>query len=58
LIATTGLRLIEAINVYNLIISLAKEEIGNYYEDSILKHYEYPEIFIGKTKKVFIFHST
>ncbi|MEM5867913.1 MAG: integrase, partial [Candidatus Aenigmatarchaeota archaeon] len=55
LIATTGLRLVEAINAYNLIISLAREgKLGNYYEDSILKHYEYPEIFIRKTKKVFI----
>ncbi|MCX8176965.1 MAG: hypothetical protein N3F10_01515 [Candidatus Bathyarchaeota archaeon] len=55
LIATTGLRLIEAINAYNLIVSLAKEgKLENYYEDSILKHYEYPEIFIRKKKKVFI----
>ncbi|MEM5861333.1 MAG: hypothetical protein QXJ20_02975, partial [Candidatus Aenigmatarchaeota archaeon] len=39
----------------NLIISLAREgKIGSYYEDSILKHYKYPEIFIRKTKKVFI----
>jgi len=55
LIATTGLRLVEALNAYNLIISLAKEgKLREYYEDSILKHYEYPEIFIRKTKKVFI----
>jgi len=55
LIATTGLRLVEALNAYNLIISLAKEgKLRDYYEDSILKHYGYPEIFIRKTKKVFI----
>lgn len=55
LIAVTGLRLVEALNSYNLIIDLAKEDkLSNYYEDPILKHYEYPEIFIRKTKKVFI----
>jgi len=55
LIAATGLRYVEALNAYNLIVSLARESrLGDYYEDSILKHYEYPEIFIRKTKKVFI----
>jgi len=55
LITSTGLRLVEALNAYNLIISLAKEgKLREYYEDSILKHYEYPEIFIRKIKRVFI----
>jgi hypothetical protein len=53
----TGLRLIEAIESYNLIIRLSKEgELASYYnaEKEILEHFRFKETFIRNSKKVFI----
>jgi len=57
LMAITGMRFIEAINSYNLIIDLDRQaKIGEYYnfDDEILKHYKFKETFIRKNKKIFI----
>ena len=57
LIATTGLRLGEAFESYNLIIDLAeKGKLGDYYkkDQGILEHYKFKDIFIRKSKKAFI----
>ena len=57
-IATTGLRFIEAVNSYNLIIELARE--GKLYEEyynvknETLEHYKFKDIFIRRSKKAFI----
>ena len=51
----TGMRLREAINSYNLIIKLSKENrLDDYYRDGFLEHYRFEEIFIRGKKKVFI----
>ena len=52
LMAVSGLRLVEAVNSYNLII-----RNGNGYyniEHSILEHFKFKETFIRKNKKAFI----
>jgi hypothetical protein len=57
LIATTGLRYEEAIESYNLIIKLSKEnKLKQYYDNEreILEHFRFKDIFLRKTKKVFI----
>lgn len=57
LMGITGLRLIEALNAYNLIIDLHdKGELQNYYNGhkQALEHYRYKEKFIRHTKKAFI----
>jgi len=57
LMATTGLRLGEAYESYNLIIDLAgKRKLGDYYkkDQGILEHYKFKDIFIRKSKKAFV----
>jgi intergrase/recombinase len=55
--AVTGLRLVEAVNSYNLIIKLNEEDrLGEYYnlEREVLEHFRFKEIFFRHTKKAFI----
>jgi len=55
--AITGLRFVESIESYNLIIKLSKhEKLSEYYdvEREILQHFKFREIFLRKTKKAFI----
>jgi hypothetical protein len=57
LMATTGLRYSEAIQCYNLIIKSAnKGKLEDYYnsEKEILEHFRFKDIFIRRSKKVFI----
>jgi len=57
LIAYTGMRLIEAVNSYNLIIETANQgKLNNYYDAdlNVLQHYKFAELFIRKTKKCFV----
>jgi len=57
LMAITGLRYIEAIESYNLIIKLARKgKLDNYYnvQGGILEHYKFKETFIRRSKKVYI----
>jgi len=56
-LTVTGLRFIEAVESYNLIISLSKQgKLGEYFnaERQILEHFKFKDIFIRKSKKVFI----
>jgi intergrase/recombinase len=56
-IAITGLRFNEAIESYNFIIKLAEEgRLSEYYngEREVLEHYKFKEVFIRRTKKVFV----
>jgi len=56
-ILVSGLRYREAVNSYNLIIDLAKEErLEEYYnaEKEILEHYRFKKLFIHRSKKAFI----
>jgi intergrase/recombinase len=53
----TGLRLVEAVNSYNLIIKLNEEyRLDEYYdiEHEALEHFRFKEIFFRHTKKAFI----
>jgi hypothetical protein len=53
----SGLRYREAVNSYNLIIDLAKEErLSEYYdtEKEVLEHYRFKKLFIRRSKKAFI----
>lgn len=52
--AVTGLRLVEAIESWNLIKSV--ENLGDYFdgEKEVLMHYKFPERFLRKGKKAFI----
>ena len=55
--AITGLRLVEAVSSYNLIIKLAKENRLNEYYDSdreVLEHYKFRKLFLRKGKKALI----
>ena len=55
--AVTGLRLVEAVNSYNLIIKLHKErKLHEYYnsKSEILEHFKFKEIFFRRSKKAFI----
>ena len=57
LIAITGLRYNEAIESYNLIVKLAEEgKLAEYFnfEREILEHFRFKEVFIRRSKKVFI----
>ena len=57
LISITGMRLVEAVSCYNMIIQLGQEgKLNEYYnqEKMTLEHFHYKEAFIRKTKKVFI----
>ena len=53
----TGLRFVEAVNSYNLIIDLAeKGKLNEYYneEKETLEHFKFKDIFLRKSKKAFI----
>lgn len=55
--ALSGLRFNETVRSYNLIVSLsAKRELKRYYdfENKVLTHYNFKELFIRRTKKAFI----
>jgi intergrase/recombinase len=55
--AVTGLRLVEAVNSYNLIIKLNREgRLDEYYsvEREVLEHFRFKEIFFRHSKKAFI----
>jgi intergrase/recombinase len=55
--AISGLRLEEAVNSYNLIVTLSQEDkLNEYYnvKAETLEHFRYKEIFIRPTKKAFI----
>jgi hypothetical protein len=57
LMAITGLRLVEAVNSYNLIIKLAKEgKLSEYYnsDKQVLEHFKFKDIFLRKGKKAMI----
>jgi intergrase/recombinase len=57
LITITGLRYNEAIESNNLIVKLASEgKLNEYFnaEKQVLEHYRFKEIFIRRSKKVFI----
>ena len=56
-ITMSGLRLVEALESYNLIIRLADSgRLAQYYdqERETLEHFKFKEIFLRKTKKAFI----
>jgi intergrase/recombinase len=55
--AISGMRFVEAVDSYNLIIALAKEKtLKGYYnaEKETLEHYKFKDKFLRKAKKVFI----
>jgi hypothetical protein len=55
--ATNGLRFDEAVESYNLIIKLSREDrLKEYYksEGEVLEHFRFKEIFLRRTKKAFI----
>jgi len=56
-IAITGLRLNEAIDSYNLIIKLSRQnKLSEYYNEKneTLEHFKFKETFIRRTKKAFV----
>lgn len=55
LIAVTGLRFIESVNSYNLIIQLESEgKLAEYYREESLEHFRFKDIFLRKSKKAFV----
>jgi intergrase/recombinase len=53
--ATTGLRLNEAIASYNLIIELnRKHKLSEYWNGAVLEHYKFKETFLRRSKKAFM----
>jgi len=57
LILFTGMRRVEGFNCYNLLVKLGRENRVNEYfnfEKSTLEHFKYQDIFIRKTKNLFI----
>ena len=55
--AISGLRFVEAVESYNLIIKLASErKLDEYYneEKGTLEHFRFKQIFLRKSKKAFI----
>ena len=54
--AISGLRLVEAVESYNLIVKLAREgKLSEYYnEEKALEHFRFKEIFLRKSKKAFV----
>jgi intergrase/recombinase len=57
LMALTGMRLLEAVNSYNLIIQLYREgRLSEYYneETEALEHYKFKDLFLRKSKKTFV----
>ncbi|MEM4229942.1 MAG: integrase [Thermoproteota archaeon] len=56
-VMATGLRTAEAIEAFNLIVKLSREDrLREYYdpEKQVLEHFRYPKVFIRGTKNVFI----
>ncbi|MCW4044253.1 MAG: integrase [Candidatus Bathyarchaeota archaeon] len=56
-LAVTGLRLVEAVSAYNLVIKLAAErKLADYYvhDKAVLEHYKFKELFLRNTKKAFV----
>lgn len=56
-IITSGLRCVEAIESYNLIIDLSKRgKLGEYYnaEKEVLEHFRFKQLFIRNNKKAFV----
>jgi hypothetical protein len=57
LMAYTGMRLLEAVNSYNLIIQLYKKgKLSEYYNEQTeaLEHYKFKDVFLRKAKKTYI----
>ena len=57
LLLYSGLRASEAINSFNLIIELAREnKLSEYYDSelNVLCHFKYPKLFIRRTKNCYI----
>lgn len=55
--AATGIRFVEAVRSYSLIIDLSHQNnLSEYYnvEGSLLEHYRFRDLFIRRSKKVFI----
>jgi len=55
--AITGLRFVEAVNSYNLIVKLPKEgKLSEYYnvETETLEHYKFKDLFLRKGKKALV----
>jgi len=56
-ITITGLRFVEAVNSYNLIMDLSKEgKLNQYYNEKkeVLEHFRFKDLFIRNSKKAFI----
>jgi intergrase/recombinase len=56
-ITISGLRCVEAVESYNLIIDLSKQgKLGEYYdaEKELLEHFRFKQIFIRNNKKAFV----
>jgi len=54
-IATTGLRLQEAITAFNMVRELSQQgKLGDYYRAGMLEHFRFKELFIRKSKKAFV----
>jgi len=57
LIGITGMRMVEAVDCYNLLIQLSQEDkVSDYYnrQGAVLEHYKFKDTFIRGNKKVFI----
>ena len=57
LMAFSGMRLVEAVESYNLIIKLAKEgRLSEYYNEQMecLEHFKFKDKFLRKAKKIYI----
>jgi hypothetical protein len=57
LMAVTGLRMVEAVNSYKLIIDLVeKNQLDKYFNaaNSTLEHYRFKDLFLRKSKKAFV----
>ena len=53
----TGIRFVEAVRSYNLIVDLSEHgDLTEYYdvEKALLEHYRFSELFIRRSKKIFI----
>lgn len=56
-VAYTGIRFVEAVSSYNLITGLSrKQRLKDYYDRDreLLEHHKYKELFISRSKKLFI----
>ncbi|MEM2536871.1 MAG: hypothetical protein QXK29_01840 [Candidatus Bathyarchaeia archaeon] len=57
LMALTGMRLLEAVECYNLIIELSRKgKLSEYYNEQTeaLEHYKFKDRFLRRSKKVFV----